>query len=68
MKYWNKDKGVRQRCWVRVDRVFSSVPDDKIKIWCQQQPGSGRFYFRYNEGTWWFEKAEDAVFFTLKWT
>ena len=81
MKFWNKDKSVRQRCWTkvtlphnttlkqvpggRVQKVF--VPADEVKRWCQQQNSTGKFYYYYGSNSWWFESADDALVFKLKW-
>lgn len=66
MKYWNKNKNVRQRCWTRVSIIQSKNPSE-IKRWCQEYPSAGKFYFYYGSNNWWFEKSEDAIIFTLKW-
>lgn len=67
MKYWNKDKDIRRRLWIRVDRSHNRYMDPEIKRWCQQQSSDGKFYYYYGTSTWWFEKEEDAVLFSLKW-
>lgn len=83
MKYWNKNKKVRERCWHRVDKDppsleeikqyinhlrFDLVDHDTLKVWCQQQHSTGRFYHRWGDGTWYFELHDDAMWFKLKWT
>jgi hypothetical protein len=40
----------------------------EAKLWCQNQPGRGRFYYGPYTGLWWFEFSEDALAFKLKWT
>lgn len=82
MKYWNKDKDIRRRCWTKVthpmrtarwvlnsgDAIFTEyVPADELKQWCQQQASTGRFYHYYGADTWWFEKSQDATHFLLRW-
>jgi hypothetical protein len=67
MKYWNKDRDIRRRCWARVVRARGATPDSEVKRWCQQQSSTGKFYFYYGTDTWWFERSEDAVLFTLRW-
>lgn len=67
MKYWNKDKDVRQRCWISVNRTPGTSSNQEIKRWCQQQPSKGKFYFYYGSKNWWFEKSEDAVIFLMRW-
>ena len=68
MKYWNKDKHVRQRCWVKVVVGPNSVGDQGLKRWCQQQPSKGKFYKYYGSNAWWFEHSGDAVLFSLRWS
>lgn len=82
MKYWNKSKEVRQRCWTQVileqKRTKTILPsgaiawfpkfraDAEIKQWCQRQKSTGKFYS--DSDSWWFELPQDATWFTLKWT
>lgn len=68
MKYWNKNKDVRLRCWVKVLIKSRNVRDHEIKRWCQQQPSNGRFYNYFGSNTWWFENPQDAMIFILKWS
>lgn len=63
VKYWNKDKHVRERCWTKVSVVDSDHCEEKF-LWCQRRDG-GKFYRRYYD--WWFERAEDAAWFILRW-
>ncbi len=69
MKYWNKDKDIRKKNWTRVELkpqiMWAHEISSKTK-WCKQQSSTGRFYHYYN--TWWFERAQDAVLFTLRWS
>lgn len=67
MKFWNKDKDVRRRCWIKV-KGPDSYDIDRAKRWCQQQPSTGRFYVHYTNTGWWFEDQQDAVWFLLHWT
>ena len=69
MKYWNKDKEIRQRCWIKVSRSKNlyHISDAELKRWCQLQPSTGKFYVYYGTDTWWFEKSKDASWFILKW-
>lgn len=69
MKYWNKDKDVRRRCWTKVTRPSGAlkVGNQALKRWCQQQSSSGKFYYYYGTESWWFERSEDAVWFLMKW-
>ena len=62
MKYWNKDKEIRKRCWTKVNHPLQKarwipntdfailserVPSDELKRWCQQQASPGKFYHYY---------------------
>lgn len=70
MKYWNKDKEIRRRCWTRIPRPKNlyHIGDQELKRWCQQQSSTGKFYVYYGTDTWWFERPEDASWFALKWS
>lgn len=69
MKFWNKDKDVRRRCWTKVTRPNEFTHGNRdLKVWCQQQPSTGKFYYYYGTDSWWFERSEDAMFFLLKWS
>jgi hypothetical protein len=70
MKFWNKDKEVRRRCWTKVERPQqgSHVGNQELKRWCQQQPSTGKFYYYYGTESWWFEHSKDAVLFVLRWS
>lgn len=68
MKYWNKDKDIRQRCWTKVVVGPNTVGDNVLTRWCQQQSSNGKFYKYYGSSTWWFERSDDAVFFLLRWS
>lgn len=67
MKYWNKDKDVRRRCWTKVEVPLGRHSKQALKRWCQQQASMGKFYYYYGKSTWWFERSEDAVLFSLRW-
>jgi hypothetical protein len=68
MKYWNKDKKVRQAHWHTVQ-----MADHKgwnyytVKRELQLLDSPAKFYFYYGSTTVWFEREQDAVWFTLKW-
>ena len=68
MKYWNKDKDIRQRDWTPVPRpdIFHYAYKE-LKRQIQLMPGDGKFYFYYGSGTIWFEREEDAMWFILRW-
>jgi hypothetical protein len=60
MKFWNKDKTIREKYWhkVEIPRKRRTVYDllnkpnawddidtfDDLKLWCQHQPSVGKFY------------------------
>jgi len=68
MKYWNKDKDVRRRCWTKVQRPYTNKGNQHLKQWCQQQSSTGKFYYYFGTDSWWFEHKEDAVMFLLRWS
>lgn len=51
MKYWNKGKEVRERCWHKVlvtpvlGTGFGSASEAKITL--QREPGNNKFYVGY---------------------
>ena len=49
------------------DIVENIIPDEynEIKQWCSEQASDGAFFWA--NGFWFFEKAEDASWFTMKW-
>jgi len=74
MKYWNKDKRIRQERWFPVTR--RQAPDyarhptwdisySELKRRLQNNPSTGRFYLYYGSRTVWFEHEKDAVWFAL---
>lgn len=65
MKYWNKDKRIRQEHWFKVQRVPGTQPYSAIKRQLQLMDSPGRFYLYYGSNTVWFERKEDAVWFSL---
>ena len=67
MKYWNKDKEVRRRCWTRVTKVPGKSSTQEVKRWCQHQTSTGKFYYYYGSDSWWFELSDDALAFKLRW-
>lgn len=72
MKYWNRSKHVRERCWVAVNWPTAStslfIPEFVLKHWCQQQSSTGKFFIDYNGYQLWFERGEDATWFVLHWS
>lgn len=80
MKYWNKTKEVRLRCWYQVKIPFPDYSGtakglivgyyDKISYFemkrrLQKTDSPGKFYMDMTTKTVWFERSEDAVWFTL---
>lgn len=67
MKYWNKDKRIRQEHWHRVvQNGNSGWHYQKIKRDLQLQDSPGKFYLYYGSNSVWFEREQDAVWFQLK--
>jgi len=68
MKYWNKDKKIRQEHWhpvkrrVGIDWNYAST-----KRQLQLHDSTGKFYFYYGSNTIWFELEKDAMWFLLRW-
>lgn len=83
MKYWNKDKGVRDRHWIKIKHpghlkmmatnggwvsyISDELTPNSLKRWCQLHESTGRFYFQSEISTWLFERKEDATWFSLRW-
>lgn len=66
MKYWNKDKRIRQKHWYRVERnVTHGWNYQEIKRGLQLQDSPGKFYLYYGSNSVWFEREQDAVWFRL---
>lgn len=66
MKFWNKKHEVQRRCWHKVK--LRPIFNDDIKVWCQQQASTGKFYGRILQSDIiYVEKSEDALLITLKW-
>jgi hypothetical protein len=67
MKYWNKDKRIRQQHWHRVERG-NVMSYNETKRTLQLHPSTGRFYLYYGSNSVWFEHAQDATWFLLRWS
>ncbi len=80
MKFWNKRKEVRLRCWFCVKlhlknnhpglsgnfQGFIRYSDyDKLKVELQNNPSKGRFYMNLMQREVWFQDSKDAVWFSL---
>lgn len=70
MKYWNKNKDVRIRCWTKVkrDNKVPRFPYALLKRELQNDPSTGKFYMYHASDYIWFERPEDAVLFALRWS
>ena len=64
MKYWNKDKRSRQQHWFRVQRN-GHQPYNEVKRQLQLMDSPGRFYLYFGSSTVWFEREQDATWFSL---
>lgn len=69
MQFYNKRHKVRERCWFEVPLTDQhqrtrSREQTKKELW--DYDSTGRFYIDWQPAVW-FEKKEDAVWFTLKW-
>ena len=65
MKYWNKDKKIRQAHWHKIER-FGLGNYETLKRELQLHDSTGKFYMYYGSDKIWFERSEDAVWFRLK--
>lgn len=65
MKFWNKQKEVRKRCWYKITS-HTSMSYEQRKRQIQQLPSDGKFYMYFGTNTIWFERHEDAMLYTLK--
>lgn len=61
MKYWNKDKKVRQQHWHKVQRDGSHYLTIKRDL--QLHDSAGRFYLYHGSNSIWFEREQDAEWF-----
>ena len=65
MKYWNKDKKIRQKHWYPVSSIaWRNYPEVKRELQLMDSPG--KFYLYYGSRTVWFEREQDAMWFRLK--
>ena len=74
MKFWNKDKHLRDERWTKIDSPFFNWPFPKTnhlvitesgaKKMCQLMRSNGKFYF--DAHYWYFQRAADATMFLLK--
>ena len=46
----------------------SFVTVEYLKGWCRKFESEGKFFYSWRTGLWYFEKAEDAIIFRLKFT
>ena len=65
MKYWNKDKRIRQKHWHTVTpATWWGYAETKLEL--QRLDSPGKFYLYYGSRTIWFEREADAMWFRLK--
>ena len=83
MKFWNKQKEVRERCWSKITlsrdpHLYPLYPSrykgwnrrtefDSMKQQLQLTGSSGKFYMNIMNKEIWFEYNSDAVYFSLRW-
>ena len=67
MKYWNKDKRIRQQHW-HVVNLGGQRNYANTKRELQLIDSSGKFYLYYGSRSIWFEREADAVWFALRWS
>ena len=66
MKYWNKDKSIRQKHWYAVPRNRDVKWDyHTVKRKLQLCDSTGKFYLYYGSTTIWFEREQDAMWYSL---
>lgn len=65
MKYWNKDKRVRQQHWFAVKRNDDQHYTE-VKRELQLADSPGKFYLYFGSRTVWFEREQDAMWYSLK--
>lgn len=67
MKYWNKDKKIRQKHWFKVNVEHLPMRfDQELKRSLQLHDSPGRFYMYFAGRYVWFELEQDAMWFSLK--
>lgn len=66
MKYWNKDKRIRQEHWHRTEMPLFAGGYMALKRKLQQDESPGKFYLYHAARYVWFERKEDAAWFTLQ--
>jgi hypothetical protein len=74
VKFWNKDKDLREKTWTKINSPFIFWPllrldgvtmtENEAKRMCQLMRSEGKFYF--NIQYWYFQRATDATMFLLK--
>jgi predicted cupin superfamily sugar epimerase len=65
MKFWNKDKRIRQTRWHRVEVNRMKFYYSALKRQLQLNGSTGKFYIYYGVNAVWFEREADAVWFGL---
>jgi len=71
MRFNAGDKKIRDTKWIRIPFLVTGKLKHEIHNWCIKLPGENngmnKFYHHYSGSHWWFENAQDAVIFKLKW-
>ncbi len=67
MEYSNVRKLERQEEWYPVPGPCSA---NRVLAytWCREHSSTGKFYKYFAQTDWWFERKEDALLFTLRWS
>lgn len=80
MKYWNKNKEVRLRCWTKISLPKVKYGGTELDLWTrsreydnckrtlQYHPSKGKFFMKLMSKDIWFEHGADATWFCLKHT
>ena len=78
MKYWNKTREVRLRCWTKISLPKITYGNRELDLWTtyrsydeckrllQLYPSDGRFFMKLLSRNIWFEHGADATWFCLK--
>lgn len=78
MKYWNKTREVRLRCWTKISLSKITYGNRELDLWTtldeyddckrllQLNPSDGKFFMQLLSKDIWFERGADATWFCLK--
>ena len=67
MKFCYKKRLPDAATWTVVI-IVSQGNDKELMDWCKAYDSPGRFYKYFGNFNWWFERAEDATMFALRWS